>query len=244
MKKLRAKVWLEKDGVFLLSEGRARILNIISETQSLSKCAKEMKMSYRHLWGEIKEMEEAAGEPLVNSYRGGPSGGKTEITQAARSLLLEYKRGISSMDAFLDNRGFLKPSLTVDGIIMYKKKLVLIKRGRPPFKGKFALPGGFVEYNEKVEDAITREMKEETGLTTKIKALFGVYSDPERDPRGHTASVVFELAVTGGKLKSGDDAKDVKLFSLSNIPKLAFDHDLILADFISQQKKLIVDTEI
>jgi 8-oxo-dGTP diphosphatase len=231
MKKLKAKAWLEKDDKFLLSEGRAEILRLVHKTHSLSKTASEMNMSYRHLWGEIKEMEEAFGGSLVSSERGGIGGGKTELTKSGKKLLSEYERGIESLDEFLKNRGFLKPSLTVDGIIVYKDKLVLIKRGRPPFLNEFALPGGFVEYNEKVEDAVVREMKEETGLSTKIKSILGVYSDPKRDPRGHTVSVVFELEVLKGKLRSGDDAKEVKLFSLNKIPQLAFDHNKILGDW-------------
>lgn len=238
MTKLKAKAWLEKDDKFLLSEGRAQILELIIKTHSLSKTASEMKMSYRHLWGEIKEMEEAFGGSLVSSERGGAGGGKTELTAAGMKLLSEYARGIEGLNAFLDNRGFLKPSLTVDGIAIYKDKLVLIKRARPPYKGRFALPGGFVEYNEKVENAVVREMKEETGLSTKVRSMIGVYSDPERDPRGHTVSVVFELDVTGGTMRSGDDAKEVKLFSLGKLPELAFDHDMIVAEFISNKKKI------
>lgn len=237
MKKLKAKAWLEKDGNFLLSEGRAKILKLVGETNSLSKTAEEMKMSYRHLWGEIKEMESAFGRPLVRSQRGGVHGGRTELTTQGKKLLLEYERGISGLETFLNNRGFLKPSLAVDGIILHKGRLVLIKRGRVPFKNSFALPGGFVEYNERVEDAVVREMNEETGLITEVKSIFGVYSDPQRDPRGHTVSVVFELNVTGGKLRSGDDAKEVRLFPLSGLPDLAFDHGKIVADFISKNKK-------
>ena len=95
-----------------------------------------------------------------------------------------------------------------------------------------------MEYNEKVENAVVREMKEETGLFTEIKSIFGVYSDPSRDPRGHTVTVVYELKATGGELRSGDDAKEVKLFPLTKLPDLAFDHDLIVADFISRKKKI------
>ena len=237
MIKLNAKAWLEKDGEFLVGGGRARILELIDKMQSLSKAASEMKMSYRHLWGTIREMEEDVGEPLVVSERGGKSGGKTELTEAGKRLLKEYKRGISSLNDFLENRSYLKPSLTVDGIIIHQKKLVLIKRANPPFKGKYALPGGFVEYNEKVEDAVVREIAEETGLITKIKSLCGVYSDPNRDPRGHTVSAVFELKVKSGKLKSGSDAKEAKLFSLDKIPGLAFDHDLIVGDYLKKHKK-------
>ena len=228
---LNAKGWLEKDGKFLLGGGRARLLELINETNSISETAKEMKMSYRHAWGHIKDMESAVGKKLVKSERGGSGGGKTELTAAGKKLRSDYDRGLSSLTDFLGNKGFLKPSLTVDGIIIHKKKLVLVKRGRPPFKDTFALPGGFVEYNERVEEAVTREMEEETGLKTAISGILGVYSDPERDPRGHTVSVVFELKVTGGKLKSGSDAKDVKLFSFKELPKLAFDHDEIVRDY-------------
>jgi 8-oxo-dGTP diphosphatase len=238
MKELKAKAWIEKDGKFLVSEGRARILRLIDETGSLSKTAAKMKMSYRHLWGIVKEMEKAAGEKIVRSERGGKSGGKTELTPSGKKLLEEYTRGIESLKDFLGNRGFLKPSLTVDGIIIYKDKLVLIKRANPPFKDKYALPGGFVEYNEKVEDAAIREMEEETGLKTEIKNIFGVYSDPKRDPRGHTVSVVFEMEVIGGRMKSGSDAKDVKLFSLNKIPSLAFDHDVIIGDYLRKINKI------
>lgn len=238
MKKLNAKAWIEKDGKFLVSEGRARILELIDKTHSLSETAKEMKMSYRHLWGTIKEMESAVKEKIVESERGGRGGGRTELTKAGKRLLEEYTRGMKSLKAFLDNRGFLKPSLTVDGIIIYKDKLLLIKRANPPFKNKYALPGGFVDYNEKVEDAVVREMKEETGLKTSIKELFGVYSDPKRDPRGHTVSVVFEMKVKGGKMKSGSDAKEAKLFPLDKIPSLAFDHDVIVGDYLKLHSNL------
>jgi 8-oxo-dGTP diphosphatase len=228
---LNAKGWLEKDGQFLLGEGRARLLALSNESNSISETAKEMKMSYRHAWGVIKEMESAVGKKLVRSERGGSVGGKTELTTAGKKLLSDYERGLFSLTDFLDNKGFLKPSLTVDGIIIHKNKLVVVKRGRPPFKDKFALPGGFVEYNERVEEAVVREMQEETGLKTAITGILGVYSDPKRDPRGHTVSVVFELKVTGGRLKSGSDAKDVKLFSFEKLPKLAFDHDEIVEDY-------------
>ncbi|MCG2826827.1 MAG: NUDIX hydrolase, partial [Thermoplasmatales archaeon] len=100
-----------------------------------------------------------------------------------------------------------------------------------PFKDCYALPGGFVNYGETVENAVIREASEETGLETKIKNIFGVYSEPGRDPRGHTVTIVYELNVIAGKMKPGSDAKDVKLFSLNNLPELAFDHKKILEDF-------------
>ncbi len=86
------------------------------------------------------------------------------------------------------------PLLTVDIVIIHKEKLALVRRKNPPFQDQFALPGGFVELGETVETAAVREAKEETGLDVEIIKLLCVYSEPSRDPRGHTVSVVF-LAV-------------------------------------------------
>ena len=86
---------------------------------------------------------------------------------------------------------YKSPKLTVDGILLKKGEILLIKRKNPPFKNSWALPGGFVEYGEKTEDAVLREFFEETGLKTTIKKLIGVYSDPDRDPRGHTVSIIY-----------------------------------------------------
>ena len=121
-------------------------------------------------------------------------------------------------------------TLTVDAVIPYKGKIVLIKRLNDPFKGYYALPGGIVEYGERVEDAVLREVEEETGLRGKIHSLVGVYSDPNRDPRGHFVSVCFVVLPTGGELKAGSDAKEVSLFSLDALPKLAFDHEKMIKD--------------
>jgi len=125
---------------------------------------------------------------------------------------------------------YKSPKLTVDGLILKDKKVLLIKRKNYPFKGKWALPGGFVEYKEKTEDTAIREVFEETGLKTRINNLVGVYSDPNRDPRGHTVSVIYLLEICGGKLKSSDDASDAKFFDLNQLPKLAFDHNKIIKD--------------
>lgn len=129
------------------------------------------------------------------------------------------------------------PKLTVDGIALLNGQIVLIKRKNPPFQGRYALPGGFVDVGETVETAIKREFLEETGLETDIKTLLGVYSDPTRDPRGHTASVVFELEVTGGKLQGGDDATEACLFDIDKIPELAFDHAKIISDYLAKHPR-------
>ncbi|HDS58984.1 MAG TPA: NUDIX hydrolase [Thermoplasmatales archaeon] len=122
------------------------------------------------------------------------------------------------------------PRLTVDGVVIRRGHLLLIQRGREPFRGRWALPGGFVEYGETVEAAVVREVREEAGLETRIIRLLGVYSHPERDPRGHTVSVVFLLEVVGGTLRGGDDAARATWFSLDDLPQLAFDHDTIVRD--------------
>ncbi len=119
------------------------------------------------------------------------------------------------------------PLLTVDALIVFQGKLVLIKRKNPPFEDCFALPGGFVDIGETVEEATIREAKEETGLDIELLKLLGVYSDPERDPRGHTVSVCY-LAKGSGTLKADSDAKDIGLFGLNEVPELAFDHNYIV----------------
>ncbi len=128
------------------------------------------------------------------------------------------------------------PSLAVDIIIFFDNKLTLIKRGREPFKDCFALPGGFVEYGETVENAAAREAKEETGLDVHELSLLGVYSKPNRDPRGHTVSVVF-YGKGSGTPKAGDDAKEIFLFELNSIPNnLSFDHNKIINDFLKLKR--------
>jgi 8-oxo-dGTP diphosphatase len=120
-------------------------------------------------------------------------------------------------------------TLAVDAIIPYKGGIVLVKRMNEPFKNYFALPGGIVEYGEKVEDALLREVEEETGLKGKIYKFVGVYSDPSRDPRGHFVSLCF-IVTAKGKLKAGSDAKEVRSFRLEALPKLAFDHEQMIKD--------------
>jgi len=233
MYSLKAKAWLEKDGKFLMSEGRARLLKAIKETQSITKAAKRMGMAYRHAWGTLRKISDSLGEEVVESQRGGKGGGKTYLSRMGREILEEYERRNGMLQTFLA-RGFETPILATDGIIIHKGKLVAIQRRYYPFEGLYALPGGIVEYGETVEEAVIREMKEETGLDTKVEKLLGVYSSPERDPRGHFISVVFKMKAVGGKLKSGSDAKAVKLLDLENLPKLAFDHSMIVEDFLKE----------
>lgn len=126
------------------------------------------------------------------------------------------------------------PSITADGILIKNQQILLVKRKNQPFKGKWALPGGFVEYEEKTEDTVIREVLEETGLKTKINQLAGVYSDPDRDPRGHTITVAYILDIIGGELVAGDDASDVKFFNVKELPNLSFDHSKIINEVLQR----------
>ncbi|NJR66084.1 MAG: NUDIX hydrolase [Leptolyngbyaceae cyanobacterium CRU_2_3] len=128
---------------------------------------------------------------------------------------------------------YRNPAPTVDIIIELidrpQPAIVLIERLNLPYG--WAIPGGFVDYGESVETAAEREAEEETGLKVELVEQFQVYSDPDRDPRQHTISIVF-LATAKGEPKAGDDAKNLALFELWNLPSpLCFDHDRILRDY-------------
>jgi 8-oxo-dGTP diphosphatase len=118
---------------------------------------------------------------------------------------------------------------TVDAVVVKSGEILLIKRITYPHKGAWALPGGFVDQNETVEQAVVREVREETGLRTKIKSMLGVYSSPGRDPR-KTISIAFVLKQISGRIRTSNETSDVKWFKLDGLPKLAFDHKQIIAD--------------
>lgn len=127
------------------------------------------------------------------------------------------------------------PSLAADIIIELldraDKPIVLIERKYPPFG--WAIPGGFVDIGETVENAAIREAREETSLDVTLTALLGCYSVPERDPRGHTVSLVY-VATARGQPAAQDDAKNLQLFTMDNLPALlAFDHAHILRDYLT-----------
>jgi len=124
------------------------------------------------------------------------------------------------------------PALAADTIIEYKGGIVLIERKYPPLG--WAIPGGFVDIGESVEDAAIREAKEETNLDLEDLKQFHTYSEPSRDPRGHTVSIIF-TAKGIGELKGLDDAKQAKVFNKDNLPELAFDHKKILSDYFERK---------
>ncbi len=118
-----------------------------------------------------------------------------------------------------------------DGIIRTKNgEIVLIKRGHKPFKNHWALPGGMVEINEHIEDGLIREMKEEIGIIVQPLEILGVFSAPDRDPRGRVISTVFICNCSEDGMIAGDDAKELKILPLVDALalELAFDHKFIL----------------
>jgi 8-oxo-dGTP diphosphatase len=132
------------------------------------------------------------------------------------------------------------PKLTVDAWIRDRKgRLLLVQRGRPPFLGHWGLPGGFCEWGETTETCCAREALEETGLTVEVGRLLGVYSRPDRDPRGHNVTVLYECSAVAGEAKGGDDAADARWFAPREIARLplAFDHGEIIAEQFSHRPR-------
>lgn len=126
------------------------------------------------------------------------------------------------------------PAPTVDVLIEIGDRIVLVRRKNPP--PGWAIPGGFVDYGEKAQDAAVREAMEETGLRVTLTSLLGVYSDPSRDPRQHTMSVVY-VGTAEGTPVGMDDAAEAGLFAEDSLPSpLAFDHARILADYFRFRK--------
>jgi 8-oxo-dGTP diphosphatase len=127
-----------------------------------------------------------------------------------------------------------RPMLTVDIVVLTDAQMpevLLIQRGNPPFRGRWALPGGFVEESEPVAQAALRELAEETGLRASDLRLLGVYDTPGRDPRGWTVSVVYLAQIAERVDVAGaDDASDARWFACDALPELAFDHPIVLAD--------------
>jgi ADP-ribose pyrophosphatase YjhB (NUDIX family) len=131
------------------------------------------------------------------------------------------------------DKEYRNPLTTVDLIIEYRDGIVLIKRKNPPYG--WALPGGFVDYGESLEDAARREAKEETGLDVELIRQFHTYSAPGRDPRFHTITTVY-VARAAGDLIAGDDAGDVGVFPTNQLPDdIAFDHKEILDDYFKKR---------
>jgi len=127
---------------------------------------------------------------------------------------------------------YKNPAPTTNVIIFDKtgNKICLLKRNIEPHLGKLALPGGYVDYGEMIEQAAIREVKEETGLDIELSEILGVYSHPERNPSKHTISTVFIAKVIGGELTNSSEGEAFWL-DVDRVTELAFDHNLILSHF-------------
>jgi len=132
------------------------------------------------------------------------------------------------------------PRVTVDAFVRDRRgRLLLVKRGRPPFLGSWALPGGFCEYGETTETCCARETREETGVTIDVGRVLGVYSDPGRDPRWHTVTVLYEARPVGGTARGSDDAAEARWFGKKELAGLefAFDHGMIIRRRLARRRR-------
>jgi 8-oxo-dGTP diphosphatase len=136
-----------------------------------------------------------------------------------------------------------RPAVTVDALIFKKgarvPRVLLIKRGNEPFKNMWAIPGGFIDLDEELVDAAKRELEEETGIKDTALHEFGVYGAVNRDPRHRTISIAFAGILDDDSVNAvaADDAAEADWFEVNNLPKLAFDHDMIIQDAIKYVKQ-------
>ncbi len=183
----------------------------------------------------------ASGKILVQEALRIARGGKTGLRTiwlccADKKAFVVFKKAVLGyLEHFLNVLQW-GPFVTVDAIIETPDGIVLVERSNPPFG--YALPGGFVDYGESLEDAVRREAREETGLELEGLFQFHTYSDPGRDPRFHTVTTVFG-ATSGGKPRAGDDAASIKVVRPQDIGGLhiAFDHGQVIKDFITRKKE-------
>lgn len=189
---------------------------------------------------EVKEDEE------VKEVREKPTGSLSVVLfvlfvlfalfwHAAAGRELSEKAPLPIKVEFRNVNGYVSPALTVDAVLLKAHEVLLVRRAREPWKGMWALPGGFVEVGERVEDAVRRELVEETGLRGGVVATLGVWSDPKRDPRGHIVTVAFALKVSGIVDLGGGDGEiiEARWFDLDKLPELAADH----ADIVAAAKR-------
>ncbi len=175
-------------------------------------------------------------QEVLKHLRGNESGLKEIIFCLYDEQALQiFQKNVTGYLEYIQHKLRNGPFITVDAIIEMAEGIILIERSNPPFG--WALPGGFVDYGESLEDAVKREAKEETAMDlTEIKQ-FHTYSEPKRDPRFHTIGTVF-IAKGKGKPKAGDDAKGLKIVKYDDLLKLdyAFDHKKIIEDYLKVRK--------
>ena len=135
------------------------------------------------------------------------------------------------------------PAVTIDCVIFgfdgSELNVLLVERGIEPYKGYWALPGGFLNPDESAEEGARRELREETGLEEAYMEQLRAYTDPDRDPRERVITIAFLALVKIRDVEGGDDAADTRWFPLSDVPSLAFDHDTILHDALTRLRERI-----
>ena len=185
----------------------------------MSGAASELGVSVSTLRRRVRSLEMRLGGAVRD---------KDGLTPLGLEVLGEMERRFQQVREQMEHL-WRKPTLTCDGLVMEGDRLLLVRRGREPFKGAFALPGGIMEYGESAESCVLREVREETGLSTEVVRLVGVFSAPNRDPRGHFVTLLYELRVTGGELQGGDNAESASFVPVNELPPLAFDHAELVA---------------
>jgi 8-oxo-dGTP diphosphatase len=149
--------------------------------------------------------------------------------------MAEEKKGLRCPQCSTVVKEYRNPIPTVDVIIERGEGIVLILRHNEP--REWALPGGYCDYGESLEEAAIRESKEETSLEVELMEQFHTYSDPQRDPRQHNITTVYIANAKGGSLQARDDAQQIGIFTEETLPsKLAFDHGQIVRDYFSYRK--------
>lgn len=225
MAELVVQTRLEEDGVLLMNDRFRGLMVAVESGLSLKKAATQADLSTSSVSRWRSQVRAQRGsDPLQRR------GSRLQASILGAALLEEFEHRKAAHEAH-EVPKLRAPLLAVDGVVLVEGKLVAIRRRYDPFRDHYALPGGIVEYGESAEEAAVREVREETGLETRVVSLIGVYSRPDRDPRGHVVSAVYELESIGGTLASGSDAAAVELIDLETPPEMAFDHETIIAEF-------------
>ncbi|MHC1709205.1 MAG: NUDIX domain-containing protein [Methanomassiliicoccales archaeon] len=216
---LRADPVLTKDGKDLLDSDDLHLLLLLRDVGT-DGAAATLGISKGTVLRKVREIERKVSGKVME---------KGTLSPRGNELVDRMELYVRLLEAQLENL-WKNPSVTCDGLVLRQGKVLLVKRGREPFRGCHALPGGFVEYGESTEDCVVREIREETGLDTEVVRLVGVYSEMGRDPRGHFITLLYLLREKGGSLRAGDDADSTDFFKFSDLPDLAFDHGKMIAD--------------